>query len=182
MRRSRKGKFFLHCGGYLVSSSAFFLTFLNSFVGSGPATRLKSSLYLGCVVLSEMSRLSNERAVCGLKRLRDDQKQENMVPDIPKLKCAPCQTEKEKTAFSGDDNGWMSGIVSRVLFRFLACRAGRSTKCALDILALHRRPPPLDISVMGASFLEPCRFRSGFTDSAYSKDDSHSRDHDECTV
>lgn len=182
MRRSRKEISFLHCGECLVSSSAFFRPFLTSSVSRGHVTRLKGSPYQGCVVLGEMSLLSGEREICELIRLRDDQRQQNMVPDLLKLKCAPFQAEKEKTAFTGDGDGWMSSIISGGGVRFLACWAWHSTGCALDILFLPRRCPPLDVPVMGASFLRPCRFRSGFTDQTYSNGDSHSWDHDECTV
>jgi len=182
MRRSRMEISFLYCGECLVSSSAIFRPFLTSSVSSGHVTRLKDSPYLGCHVLWEMSGLSNERAVCGLKRRRDDQRQQDMVPDLLKLKCAPCQAEKEKTAFTGDGDGWMSSIISEGFFRFLTCWVWHSTGCALDILVPPRRCPPLDVPVMGASFLRPCRFRSGFTDQTYSNGDSHSWDHDECAV
>lgn len=165
-----------------MCSSAFSRPVLTSSVRGGLLTRLKASPYLGCVVWGRCLCFPVEREVCGLIHLRDDQRQQDMVPELMKLKCAPCQAEEEKTAFMRDGDGWMSDIVSRVLFRLLARRAGRSTRRGLDILALHRKCSPFDISIMGACFLEPCRFRSGFTDSAYSKDDSHSRDHDKCPI
>ncbi|MEO7860336.1 MAG: hypothetical protein ABIU05_07805, partial [Nitrospirales bacterium] len=55
--------------------------------------------------ISEMSVLSGERNIYELIRPRYDQRQQKMVPDLAKLKCAPCQAEKVKTAFTGDGDG-----------------------------------------------------------------------------
>ena len=120
---------------------------------------MKASPYQECVVMGEVFLLSGERKVRELTRLMDDQRQQDFVPDLLKLKCAPCQAEKEKTAITGDVDGCMSGIVSGRFFPFLAFWVWPSTGRVLDILAIPRRRPPLGIPVIGASFLKPFRFR-----------------------
>src|SRR5690606_23762012 len=87
------------------------------------------------------------------------QSQQNMVPDLMKFKCSPCQAEKEKTAFTGDGDGWMSRIISRGFFRFRICQAWYSTECPFDILVFPHRWPTLGVPVLWASFFRPCRFR-----------------------
>lgn len=159
MRRSRKAMAFQPYGEGLGSSSAFLRLFLTSFVSSGHETKLKASPYQECVVMGEIFLWFFERKFRDLRRLKDDQRQQDFVPDLLKLKCAPCQAEKEKTAFTGDVDGWISGMVSRRLFRFFACWAWPSTRRVFDILAIPRRRHPLDIPVMGVSHLQPCRFR-----------------------
>lgn len=132
--------------------------------------------------ISRMSVLSGERNIYELIRPRDDQRQQKMVPDLAKLKCAPCQAEKVKTAFTGDGDGWRSNIISGWVGRFLDCWACSSTGRVLDLLVIPRRRPSLHIPVIGSSLLQPCGFRIRLADPVCSKVGSHPWDHDECTI
>ena len=144
--------------------------------------RLKGSPYLGMDCDRGDVSAVREPKICELTKPRDHQRRPHMVLDLLKLKCAPCQAEKEKTAFTGDGDGRMSSIISGEVFRFRVCWAWHSRGCAPDILVLPCRCSSLDVSVVGATFLQPCRFKSGFTNQAYSNGNSHSWDHHECTV
>lgn len=132
--------------------------------------------------IARMFLLSGERNIYELIRLRDDQRQQKMVPDLATLKCAPCQAEKVKTAFTGDGDGSRSNIISGWVGRFLDCWACSSTGRVLDLLVIPRRRPSFHIPVIGSSLLQPCGFRNRLADSVCSKVVSHPWDHHECTI
>ena len=72
-------------------------------------------------MIGKMFLFCNDRKFFELVRLGTIRANKNIVPDLMEFKCSPCQAEKEKTAFTGDGDGWMSSIISRGFFRFLIC-------------------------------------------------------------
>jgi hypothetical protein len=80
------------------------------------------------------------------------------------LKCSPWLAEKEQTAFKEDNDGWMSGIVSRVNST-IPSRVGKNSKRGdVDVSAPYRVPIPLAVRVLGSSFLGEYCFRRGSAD------------------
>lgn len=86
-----------------VSSSAFFRLFLTSSSSREQVMRLKGLPYLRmCGDRGEVS-LGHERKICDLITHWDHQTQQNMVPDLLRVKCLPCRAEKDEDSFHG---GW----------------------------------------------------------------------------
>jgi hypothetical protein len=108
--------------------------------------------------------LSAGRDMRGLIWPRHDRIPRDIVPNLLMLKCSPWLAEREQIAFKEDDDGWMSGIVSRVTPAIPSRVGGNSKRCDLDILAPHRVPIPLDARVMGSSSLGKYCSRRGAAD------------------